>query len=386
MNAPAALREQIEREVKRESTLQHIARKREDLPASYDLIEPEWFSSILCGEAPCAEVIAFTAQAADDQNKGHVRVTLQYNDAGVRAGLPPAVFCKDTQNLSYRIACATADLQRGEVHFYNSLADNLTVKIPFCYHAAFDPQSYNSIIVLEDLHLVGADFCDIPTQSPIERAKSQMEYLATLHARSYGRLDEFPDLASWRAYGETAAAVDAYLDLRSLLPECLTAAASFVPAQLLEKKDDLWGAVSTAFKLHDVRPNAFTHNDAHIRNWYQTADGEMRLGDWQMTARGDPAIDLAFSIATSLSVDDRRRYERELLEYYIEHFKAAGGTPPSMDILWSGYRRFLFIALAWWLPCVPRGDGFQMEPLDEAREIITRVSTAIVDLESFHAN
>ena len=67
---------------------------------------------------------------------------------------------------------------------------------------------------------------------------------------------------------------------------------------------------------HQARPHPFAvlHGDYRLDNLLFDPDGaDVVAVDWQTLAVGPPARDLAYFLGTSLTVDDRRAAERELV-------------------------------------------------------------------------
>lgn len=359
------------------------ATTRDDIPRSYELIDPEWFTHIVCKSHPGARVVSYRPEIPDELDRGHMRVWLTYNDAGRAAGLPASVFCKDSQKLSMRLFNSQCGLIMGEVAFYNRIRALVDIETPRCLLATYDPRSFNSILVFDDLLLEGAEFCTLDTPITRARIESQLAYLARLHSRFYERLDQYPLLAGWRTFSDVFRRADEFLDMKDLTGIGFQMSESVIPPRLFARHADIWSLTQQSVNLHRSRPNTLTHSDAHLRNWYVTADDDMRVGDWQLYAVNDLCFDLAYSMSTSLTVENRRAWEGELLKFYIDRLQEAGGPRIAFDEVWENYRKHLFTALAWWTPCAkPPSDGFQMQPMDDTFEMIKRVATAIDDLDS----
>ncbi|MET0660717.1 MAG: aminoglycoside phosphotransferase family protein, partial [Steroidobacteraceae bacterium] len=93
--------------------------------------------------------------------------------------------------------------------------------------------------------------------------------------------------------------------------------------------------------------------------------------------------DLSYTISTALTVEDRRRWERALLDVYAEELRRAGGPALDRDEVWRLYRQQLFTALAWWtVTLTPSPELPDMQPQHTAVEFIRRIATAIDDLDA----
>jgi thiamine kinase-like enzyme len=74
------------------------------------------------------------------------------------------------------------------------------------------------------------------------------------------------------------------------------------------------------FKLDPARPFPFTltHGDLRSDNIIAPtpAGGRLAIIDWQLAGVGDPAYDVVRWLVQSISIEDRRETEQELLQHY----------------------------------------------------------------------
>jgi thiamine kinase-like enzyme len=83
-------------------------------------------------------------------------------------------------------------------------------------------------------------------------------------------------------------------------------------------------------------PWCVIHGDAHVGNLFLDAAGTASLVDWQLVQRGMWYFDVGYHIASTLTVPERRRTERDLLRHYLDALASHGVTPPSWDEAWRG--------------------------------------------------
>ena len=76
------------------------------------------------------------------------------------------------------------------------------------------------------------------------------------------------------------------------------------------------------------------HGDAHVGNLFLDAAGSASLVDWQLVQRGKWYFDVGYHIASTLTVEERRSSERDLLRHYLDALASHGVTPPSWDDAW----------------------------------------------------
>lgn len=93
----------------------------------------------------------------------------------------------------------------------------------------------------------------------------------------------------------------------------------------------------------------------------------MGLTDWQATMAGGWAYDVAYLVGSACEPEDRRAWERELLEHYLRALAASGGAAPPFEEAWLRYRQMLFYPYSAWAFTIGRA-WFQprMQP-DEIR-------------------
>jgi hypothetical protein len=108
--------------------------------------------------------------------------------------------------------------------------------------------------------------------------------------------------------------------------------------------------------------------------------------DWQVGLRGSWAYDYSYLLATALEIEDRRAWEHDLLDFYLEQLAAAGGEPVPRARAWQAYRQALFYPYFAWLYTIGRS---RLQPNFQPREVslmmIERIAAAIADLGSFGA-
>ena len=371
-----------------EQRTQRPAVHKKDIPLSYELITPQWLTEVVCGGRPDVNVVSFRLDAPDEGNTNRRRVFLTYDQQNRTAVLPRSIFCKATHDLSNRLIVAGSGQIYGEPLFYNTVKPLLDIETPCCYLATYDPGSFNSIVVLEDLAERGAEFCNYTTTINRTRVESQLALLANLHGKFYGRIDSTPSLKGFRNFADEFKRADNAFNLSALCHKGFVAAEEVIPARLFGRLTEIWPATLNAVELHRANSPALTHTDTHIRNWYVLPGDQMGLGDWQGIATGDWARDVAYAIATSLTINDRRAWERDLLQVYLDKLRQSGGPATRFDEAWTSYRRQLASALAWWTLTLAFAPGdssstdHEIHPRAATLELIRRITTAMDDLDA----
>jgi aminoglycoside phosphotransferase (APT) family kinase protein len=123
-------------------------------------------------------------------------------------------------------------------------------------------------------------------------------------------------------------------------------------------------------------PVSYVHGDAHAGNLFKTPGGrDVGVIDWQLVQRGHWAQDVAYHLATALSVSERRASERDLLDHYLVRLAAFGGPAIDRDTGWAQYRMAMLYGYYLWA-ITQRVD----RPI--ILELVNRLGAAVVDLDS----
>lgn len=364
----------------REQIEKPLARNFGDIPVSYEAITPEWMTAILCRNAPSAEVRRVRLGDVDGGTSNRRRIYIEYNEAGKAAGLPTSVFCKATHDLANRILLSTAGT-KSETRFFNAIRPVLQIDAPEAWFAAYDPESWASIIVLKDLG-GEVEFCSHTTAMDEVLARSQMDLLGKLHGKFYESPRFQDDLADMITFRDRFHLLCERNGLQKCCEDGVRAAQDYIPARLFAREAEIWAATVRAVDRHKGLPETLTHNDVHLKNWY-IRGRTMGLGDWQVSCRGHWSRDLAYTIGTGLTPEQRRVLERDLIAYYLDRLRDEGGPNVPFKEAWAHYCEQMLSALAWWtMTLTPAGDMPDMQPRDTTVEFIRRLAIAIDDLGS----
>jgi hypothetical protein len=350
----------------------------EDIPPSYEAITPVWLTRVICDATAGAVVTGFKLDKRDDGSTNRRRIFLEYNEAGRRAGLPSSIFCKASHELLSRLNLGLSNAAHNEVTFYKKVRPLLDLEIPVCLHAAYDPVSLNSIVVLKDLG-DSAEFCTHHTELSYEQAKDQIGLLASYHGRFYQTPSQL-DFHTWPTLFEMYCRFD-------LAVQCdlgFEMARDLMPPSLFRRRAEVWPATLRAVAIHRDERHTLLHCDPHFGQWYITRPGRMGLGDWQAVCYGHWARDIAYAMSTSLSIEKRRAWEKDLIRLYVDRL-AAYGVISTFEDAWLKYRKNLMTALAWWTSTMAPNPGTQpsaLQPKDRTREFLRRITHAVDDHQS----
>ena len=159
--------------------------------------------------------------------------------------------------------------------------------------------------------------------------------------------------------------------------------AGLAPPVLRGRGSDLWRGFQKSVAAHKGLSRTLLHGDAHLGNWYLTAEGVMGLCDWQCVSVGHWSRDLTYALVSSLEPEQRRAWERDLIQLYLDQSCERGMENVDFDTAWGGYRLQALAALLMWTPTYrPPALLPDMQPVEVIEAMLRRIMTAVADLES----
>ncbi|WP_372789385.1 phosphotransferase family protein [Paraconexibacter sp.] len=352
------------------------------VPTAPGRVGTGWLTAALCADVPGARVLAVRAGEGSSGTTWRRVLHLDYNEAGTAAGLPRSVFAKASPTLRQRITQAITGPVEPE--FYTRLRPQLEIEAPICFHGVVDRRRMTSLMLLQDLVAEkDATFLTPTTTVTREMAHEVVRMLATVHGTFWGR----PRPAFAKTYVQHWRDALDLVDVERYFTRCFAEASEHLTSGVRDEPRRAWRAVLASIAAHDAAPATLLHNDVHLGNWYRTGDGRMGLCDWQAVVHGSWARDVAYAVTTTLAVEDRRAWERELLDLYRERLAAAGGPTLDPEQAWLDYRRQVWGALAYWAPTFspPRLMPADMQPRAVSGKLLHRITTACDDLDAFAA-
>ncbi len=361
-----------------------VARSRADVPHTIEAVSREWLTDVLCGAAVSARVVDFKLGARTSGSTVRRRISLDYSGQGGNADLPTSVFAKSSPTFFNRLALSITRTIENEALFYRHIRPLLNLEAPRGYFSSYDLESGRSIHLLEDLVATkDAIFCSPHDHIGRDKAEDVVSLLAALHGRFYGQKDldrQFPWLMT---YPEWFASGYQTFGLRSFHEKAMVQAADVIPEEISARREEIWPAQLLSLRAHTSLPQTLLHGDVHLGNWYITGAGRMGLCDWQCVSIGSWARDFAYALGASLTIEDRRAWEKDLLRLYLDQVKSASGVNIAFERGWRLYRQQMPAALLMWTvtlchsPLMP-----DMQPHDVSIEMIRRLTQAMSDLGS----
>ena len=361
-----------------------IAKTIDDVPWCAEAISPEWLTAVLCGEVSGARVVTVEICGGDQGSSVRRQLKVAYNEEDRNTGLPENLFCKTTPTVLTRLATGLS--AAGEARFYRQICPELNIEAPTCYHSAWDRKYGRSVHLFNDLIATrSAQFCKWPTPISRQQAEQIVDTLATVHGSYYDSARFSSDL-KWILTFEDFFRAGERVGLRECHEQAMIKAEAVIPADVSRDRAGIWPSTIKALELHRKGTSTLIHSDVHLGNWYITGDGRMGLCDWQCLAKGHWARDISYAISTTLAIEDRRAWERDLLKRYLDQMREKCGLGITFDEAWDLYRQQIFLALLMWTPTlVHTRTTPDMQPEEMSLEMIKRMTAAISDLESLRS-
>lgn len=271
------------------------------------------------------------------------------------------------------LAPSIARMSQAETRFYQQIAPTSSVRTPRPRYTGVDESSGHGLILMDDVNAAGGRFLDpLEPYSP-DLAATSLKQLARLHAEHWdgsglaprtwlsNRLEEF-----------VATPLRSAEELQTLLDD---PRGERLEAPIRDARRLIRALGLLDEKLAD-QTSCLVHGDTHAGN-IVFKDGETGLADWQVLQRNSWALDVAYHVGAVLSVEDRRRNERDLLDHYLGLLQGHGvATAPTREQAWELYRSALVYGYYLW--AITR----KVRPA-VTHEFTTRLGTAVTDADSF---
>lgn len=359
----------------------------QQIPVGADAITDVWLTDVLCRDVPGARVDGLEVHGGSDGTSSRRALSVSYNEAGRAAGLPEDLFVKAAASLQSRLFLVLGGVTQCETTFYRDIRPELEhLRSPRAYHAASDARRFRSIVVLEDLSAQGWTFPDPMSESMTRQdAEDMVDVMAYYHAAFWGsdRLEREFGLPTTYDFQHRLNSIG--IAKRAVIG--VDRARDVLPPGLVARKREVVPATMRALRMNSDGVQTLLHQDVHQGNWMRDSAGRVGLYDWQATARGGWALDFSYAMSVNLDVEDRRLWERDLLERYLGRLTDEGVVAsPTFAEAWLMYRQQPFHVLIFALFTIGSGRlQPDMQPKDYMLRCLQRIGAFVDDHESLDA-
>jgi hypothetical protein len=279
---------------------------------SPDEIDVDWLNQAVGRGNPLFERVDVTRIGADSGMYGMLaRVRATPVDAAAGTTTFVAKFAATTA--ATRASLGKGGLYRNEYDFYTRMSHDFPVRVPRCYYAHYDPETYHTLLLLE---YVEGEFGDDVRGATHAQATVAIDTAARMHRywATPGRLDAhtwLKRLAGSDFYHSFAGIDDRWTR------DALAAVGDRVPAWFRRHAPRTARILQSQVEILDRLPTTLTHVDFRTANMcFDRAGQGMTLLDWQMPYRFAGIWDIGVLLTYGLTQDDRRAWQEELIGRY----------------------------------------------------------------------
>ena len=345
------------------------------LPLRVDEITTQWLTAALRQRAPDVSVVSHRVIDVINTTTTKVRVQLELDDAGKRAGIPELIIIKGGFQAHSR---ELEKMHLREVRGYRDVFPFVPLRSPACYFADFDSERRQGIIIMEDLVARGVSFCHATNPQTHEQVARRLTALARFHAETT-RSAELEPGGKWADLVDFFPVMRGFFDRHTSsdnwqrfmnLPRGVASSFRF------RDRDWMRDAWTRMCRFGQRLPHCILHGDVHLGNLYIEPDGTPGFFD-TLASKGPGMLEVSYYVSASIDIADRARWEGALIRHYLDEFARCGIEPPGFDEAMRQYGIFLLYGLFIWQTTESH---FQPESVNTAN--MARVSAAMLDHRS----
>lgn len=341
------------------------------VPAGIGAVDAEWLTETLRadgGLAGATVVDVRAEQIAMDSGFSSLLYRLHLRGSGV----PDTLIAKLPAVSEARGAMELLGGYRRELAFYRNIAGQAPMDTPRVYTARMADNGVDFVLLLEDLR--DWDNADHLAGLTMERARMCIAQLAGLHAFSAATVEHYPS-------------IDTPVVRELLLPafgpgwEVYRAhTEASIPASIASFAERFAEHAVAALPVLTER-NMLLHGDIRADNLF-FRDEQMKVVDFQFTARGAGAADVAYLVTQGLPSAVREGHDAGLVREYLDRVAARGVADYGFDEAWRQYR---FAAVYLMVLPVITLNGWDALPERSRRLCLTLTDRAVAAIDEIDA-
>ena len=352
------------------------------VPKSLQEITPSWLTGALYSKnaSVSASVTGYSAEtiAGGQGFMNQVfRLRLHYDDDPLY--LPRTVIVKlPSADPALRMVSDRLGQDRREVRFYQEVAATGPLQPPGSYHCGMDPETGNTMLLLEDV--IGARQGDSVAGCSLAEARRPLVQLAEFHASWWDsprldRLDWMPLKSD-----ETGVYQEIYAGAWESL---MNKAGDAMPRGLRLLGDRLILEIPRIKAKLSEPPRTIIHGDYRLDNCFFPTNAwphPLVVFDWEFCARSRGTCDVAAFIGEAFPPQQRRKEEFGLLRAYHSALVNNGVRGYPFEECLSDYRLSMLEVLVFWIVTGGYCDFDGQRASAYLRNSLERFDAAVSDL------
>ena len=351
-----------------------------------DQITVEWMRQALAtgGATNCPRIDALEIERLTevDNMLGNLYRCRLIAPGGV-TGTPASVIVKfPTSNpMALRLA-KWLSLHRREYVFYRDVAACGHIRVPSLLYGDFDGRSHRSVLVLEDL--AGMKSIRQIEGANAEQAQQAIRGIAGFQGQFWEAVDE-PSLSACGPFITTKGSRIMQAIYLLILPQTFERFGDLFTSATRQRAEAFGTRIAAHFAAVAAGPKTIVHGDYRVENmmFNGESDNDLTVIDWQGCGIGCSIYDVAFFLGNSITIDERRRIERDVVEEYHDVVCRLGAENYTREDCWRSYQQNMLGTL---MPTVVGCGALEMGNqaiVERSRELLGRVLTAIDDLDAW---
>lgn len=314
------------------------------MPLLAEDLTTDWLNEVLAPTLDGATIVEFNATVigVGEGFMGQLaRVELTLDNATEQS--PKSVIAKfATANDATREMARLQRLYDREIGFYRDIGNDVGISVPNCYYLQHELSTNHFVLLLEDL--APAYPSDQVEGTDRENSRRVIETFAKLHAHWWN--NEKLTQLEWAQPLFNAMPIAEGLEM---INNSIKQAEETGRFERYPEMDRLMYMLPPLFKMEPPPPFPFTlsHGDLRSDNIFCPSEdgGRFAVIDWQLAGMGQPMTDIARWLTQSISIEDRRETEEELLKLYHQKLVEHGVTDYPFKKMMQEYQLSLVIIL-----------------------------------------